>query len=126
VKKVRRSGSSDRLWEVRVHASGRFAPTLVLLQSLDRALRCPDGMDRPVLCADLKRGTVELRARVCAPNRGAARRVAAQALSSAMAAVGTDGVVALRPGWRGLLAAREAGSARPSVAPHDPAGRTSA
>jgi hypothetical protein len=87
-----------------VRTPGRLTPTVGLVRALGLALRVPAEMDRPILCADLRRGAIELRARVSAPSRRAGRRIAAQTLYEAFASAGVDMPGAVHTGPSGLAA----------------------
>jgi hypothetical protein len=92
---------SDRRFEVELRASGAFVLTCSLMESVGDALDGWSAMDRPILSANLARGTVDLRAGVRASSRSAAHDVAARVLVRAMTAAGVDDVQVKRSGFRG-------------------------
>jgi hypothetical protein len=97
---------TDRRFEVDVRAAGAFVLTCSLMESVGDALDGWSAMDRPILSANLARGTVDLRVGVRASSRSAAQGVAARALVRAMKAAGVEEVQVLRSGFRGgVLAA---------------------
>jgi hypothetical protein len=92
---------SGRRFEVEVRAAGAFVLTCSLLEDVGDALEASLAIERPILSANLARGTVDLRVAVRASSRSAAHDVAARALVRAMTAAGVEEVRVLRSGFRG-------------------------
>jgi hypothetical protein len=95
-----RISAGGRCFEVEVRASGSFPLTRALVEWVDEALMTSSGMENPILCANLARGTLDMRVSVRAESKSAAHDAAARVLARAMAAIGVEDVQVRRSGWR--------------------------
>jgi hypothetical protein len=95
-----RTSGRGRRFDVEVRAAGTFGLTRSLLEWVDEALMTSSAMERPILSANLARGTVDMRVSVQAESNSAAHDAAARVLARAMAAVGVEDVQVRRSGWR--------------------------